>query len=148
MTPFQPAQLKLPPVEELQEQFGLSRKEALEQWHQLLNATVFLNDTYQVVVEVHDTSWGDLIHLSIKRLDKAPVHDWRELQEIKNQIVGPEVEAVELYPAESRLVDTANQYHLWALPNKSTRFPFGYVDRMVTDTPGGNAVQRPRAVQA
>jgi hypothetical protein len=37
------------------------------------------------------------------------VHDWRDLQRIKNQLVGPECEAVELYPAESRKVDTANQ---------------------------------------
>jgi len=28
-------------------------------------------------------------------------------------IVGEEHEAFEVYPAESRLVDTANQYHLW-----------------------------------
>lgn len=52
-------------------------------------------------------------YLSIKRLDREPINDWRAMQKIKNSIVGPEWEAVEIYPAESRLVDTANQYHLW-----------------------------------
>lgn len=39
-------------------------------------------------------------HLSIKRLSKGVVHDWRELQRIKNELTHPECEAVELYPAE------------------------------------------------
>ena len=57
-------------------------------------------------------------YLSIKRLDREPINDWRAMQKIKNAIVGNEWEAVEIYPAESRLVDTANQYHLfcWAAP--------------------------------
>jgi hypothetical protein len=56
------------------------------------------------------------VHLSIKRFDRGPVRDWRHLQQIKNEVVGPEAEAFEIFPAESRLVDTANQYHLWAIP--------------------------------
>ena len=57
-------------------------------------------------------------YLSIKRLDREPIGDWRAMQKIKNAIVGAEWEAVEIYPAESRLVDTANQYHLfcWDAP--------------------------------
>ena len=57
-------------------------------------------------------------YLSIKRLDREPINDWRAMQKIKNAIVGKEWEAVEIYPAESRLVDTANQYHLfcWDAP--------------------------------
>jgi len=53
-----------------------------------------------------------MLHLSIKRLDKHPVRDWRHFQRIKNELIGEENEAVELYPAQSRLVDTTNQYHL------------------------------------
>jgi hypothetical protein len=55
-------------------------------------------------------------HLSVRRLDREPVHDWRDLQSVKNDVVGPGREAVELYPAEERLVDAANQFHLWVLP--------------------------------
>src|SRR5262249_13701026 len=52
-------------------------------------------------------------HLAIFRNDRQPVHDWRDLQRVKNDICGPEAEACEIYPAESRLCDRANTYHLW-----------------------------------
>lgn len=92
------------------------------------NQTIWKNDQYQVNVQPAEPIKGfpAMIWLSIKRLDKGPVHDWRDLQTIKNMIVGPEHEAVELYPAESRLMDTANQYHLWALADPAVRFPFGF----------------------
>lgn len=61
------------------------------------------------------------------------MHDWRDLQAIKNELVGPEHEAIELYPAESRLVDTANQYHLWVLKDPSQRIPVGWTQRLVMD---------------
>lgn len=100
--------------------------------------------------EVADTGSGfpEMVWLSIKRIDKGPLHDWRHLQEIKNMIVGPEHEGVELYPAESRLTDTANQYHLWVLRSPEVRFPFGFDRRLVQDEPTvGNSVQRPRVVR-
>lgn len=109
--------------------------------------TYYRNNKYQVQVSEVDTmgkDWPKMLWLSIKRIDREVIHDWRELQEIKNLIVGPEHEAVELYPAESRLVDTANQYHLYVLSDPKVRFPFGYAYRSVTDNPGGRAKQRPR----
>ncbi len=96
---------------------------------------VFANDVYQVVVREVKCEWGDMVHLSIKRNDREPLHDWRDLQEIKNQLVGPEHEGIELYPAESRRVDTSNQYHLWVLKEKGIKFPFGFEERLVTDVP-------------
>lgn len=71
-----------------------------------------------------------LLHLSIHRNDRAAVRDWRHLQAIKNEIAGPEREACELYPAESRLMDEANEYHLWVLP-EGERFPFGTAERTI-----------------
>ena len=50
--------------------------------------------------------------LSLKRLDQRAVTDWRHLQQIKTELVGPENEAFQLHPAESRVRDTANQFHL------------------------------------
>lgn len=95
---------------------------------------VLKNDTYQVVTRVLETvdDSPNLVHLSIKRIDKEAIHDWRELQEIKNQLVGAECEGVELYPAESRRVDTANQYHLWVWDSKDFRIGFGFQERLVT----------------
>lgn len=84
-----------------------------------------------------------MAHLSIKRLDKMAVHKWRDLQEIKNQLLGPEIEAVELYPAESRRIDVANQFHLFALP-PGEMFNFGFTgERAVDDRPIGGAVNKP-----
>lgn len=71
---------------------------------------VFINDTHMVYARKAGT---DGWHLSIKRRDREPIFSWRELQDIKNALINPEVEALELYPAEERLVDRANQYHLW-----------------------------------
>jgi len=51
------------------------------------------------------------------------------MQEIKNQICGCEAEGVELYPAESRLVDQANQYHIWVL--NGAMWPVGWATRVV-----------------
>lgn len=95
---------------------------------------IWMNDVYQVAITVNK-AWK---HLSIKRLDKAPIKEWRDMQEIKNELVGPEWEAVELYPAESRLVDTANQYHLWVFigEGQDFRWPFGFNERLVLDGTG------------
>ena len=83
---------------------------------------------------------GDVAWLSIKRRDREVIRDWRELQAIKNAIVGPEHEGFELYPAESRLVDTANQFHLFVFMDRRVRMPVGFVDREVTGTAEAMAV--------
>lgn len=88
---------------------------------------VFVNDKYQVNVKHLDDGWT---WLSIKRKDKEALHDWRDLQLIKNMICGEEREGLELYPKESRLVDTSNQYHIFVMP-EGQLFPFGYGDRLV-----------------
>ncbi|WP_425456747.1 DUF7694 domain-containing protein [Aliikangiella coralliicola] len=41
------------------------------------------------------------------------MRSWRVLQDIKNAIVGRDTIAVEIYPKESEVTDTANMYHLW-----------------------------------
>jgi hypothetical protein len=84
-----------------------------------------------------------LIHLSIKRNDKAPIMNWRDLQKIKNDLVGPECEAVQIFPAESRMVDTSNQYHLWCFGDPKYRIPFGYPGRLVYEGNTNGAVQEP-----
>lgn len=102
---------------------------------------VWRNSRYQVLVYdpipegMVSRHLPPMLWLSIKRLDKAPIHDWRDMQRIKNELVGPEHEAVELYPAESRLVDTSNQFHLWVLkePQPACGFPFGWHTRLVAD---------------
>ena len=81
----------------------------------------WMNDIYTVLKREYEDG---VVHLSIRRNDRGPARDWRHFQQIKNQLLGEEVEAVEIYPAESRVVDAANQYHLWARPG--VRVPFGF----------------------
>jgi hypothetical protein len=89
---------------------------------------MFLNSRYQVQRRDLDNH----VWLSIKRIDQGQNHSWRDLQRIKNELVGPECEFMELYPAESRLVDTANQYMLWGKKDPTFRFPVGFTDRQVS----------------
>ena len=106
---------------------------------------IYINSIYQVQIEEKDCPppFGKCLYLSIKTHDRQPRHDWRELQRIKNELVGENVEAVELYPAEDRVVDAANQYHLFCFPKLAfpeARFPFGFQERLVAEgsTPGIN----------
>jgi hypothetical protein len=95
------------------------------------------NKKYTVFIRIQQDGregYHSMIHLSIKRNDKKPIREWRDLLRIKNTLVGEEVEAVELFPAMSRLIDEANQYHLWCIPNYT--FPFGSKEPMVTDRTG------------
>lgn len=91
---------------------------------------IFINGTYQVNVRLLEGSWDGWLWFSIKRYDKDAIRDWREFQLIKNLIAGEEREAVELYPAESRLVDTSNQYHLYVYPT-GQKFPWGFEERLI-----------------
>lgn len=103
---------------------------------------VFKNDKYQVMAR-ESAMFGDVgIWLSIKRLDKEPIHDWRDLQEIKNQIAGEENEGIELYPAQSRCVDTANQYHIWVLLG-GVRLPVGFTEGIINNKSINDSKQRP-----
>jgi hypothetical protein len=78
-------------------------------------------------------SMGEIAHCSIKRIDGSIARDWRHFQQIKNDIFGNECEAFEMYPAESRLTDTANQYHLYVFTNGTVRLPVGFEGRAVSD---------------
>lgn len=94
---------------------------------------IWLNEEYEIIVRFTDPDGRGRaggIHLSIKRYDREPARDWRHLQSIKNEICGWEREAFELFPAESRLVDQANQTHLWVAP-AGVQIPVGWSDRVV-----------------
>jgi hypothetical protein len=91
----------------------------------------FVNDVYRVKMRKSPP----IVQLDLARHDGQPVTAWRDLQQIKNELVGPEYEGVELFPAESRLVDTAHQYHIWVIEDPKFRFPFGYTNRVVLPEP-------------
>lgn len=101
---------------------GMTMEAAKKMYHEEAGLPCWRNDLYVVTVREVE---GGYTHLSIRRDDRAPCRDWRHFQQIKNQLCGPEREGLELYPAESRVVDGANQYHLWVLPS-GMRIPCGY----------------------
>jgi hypothetical protein len=92
---------------------------------------IYMNNKYTVSVSYSNAP--DYLHLSIKRNDKQPLHDWRDLQRIKNELCGTSCEAVELYPNKDRVLDTSNQYHLWCFPPKF-KFPLGFTGRAIFDS--------------
>jgi hypothetical protein len=136
-TPFQEVEPIPQDPEKLAAAYGCS----VEEVKRVLDGDVreyvamYQNSLYTVLLykpkEVE--GWPAMWWLSIRRNDRKAIHDWRHFQRIKNELVGPEHEAIELYPAESRLVDTSNQYHLWVLRDPKINFPFGFDERAVID---------------
>jgi hypothetical protein len=106
------------------------------------SGSMWENSRYQVIQRNYaDGPFGAYVHLTIRARDGAPHHDWRDFQRIKNELVGEQCEGIEIYPAENRLVDTANHYHLWVF--KTYAIPLGMSEREVSDGAGGVS-QRPR----
>lgn len=109
---------------------------------EFINGETWMNGQYVVIKKAESPTGAT--HLSIRRVDRRPCRDWRDFQAIKNQLCGPEREAIELYPAESRVVDTANQFHLWVMP-EGVKLPIGWRIGMKSgpDNIIPGAVQRP-----
>lgn len=54
------------------------------------------------------------VHLAVSSLSEdRPT--WWEMQRIKNELVGEDATAVEVYPPQSEVVDGADMFHLWVL---------------------------------
>lgn len=144
---FSAARLRVLPISKLCETFAMNPlrpvKKVMPNWAEMIAKTLlrgwpvalardtyddiaqcdmFENETYRVLVKEHKDG---VTLLSIWRHDRAPVHSWPDFQLIKNQLCGEEREAMELYPAQSRVVDSENQYHLWVMPAGKT-IPIGF----------------------
>jgi hypothetical protein len=90
-------------------------------------SNLYENDTYFVQIFPRPP----FFQLNIRRRDGQAVKSWWDFQQIKNEVLGADYEAVELYPADDRLIDTGNEYHLWAFAKAGYRFPFGFNRRVV-----------------
>ena len=146
--------------EQLMEDWGgkVGKETVRRMYEQMKRETLYKSEHYQVAIDKtpeHGLNGVIVWHLSIKRNDKEPILDWRDMQDIKNKLIGPEHEMMQLFPAESRLVDSANQYHFFALIKDSARpkarpprFPFGWTTRLVIDDQFINGKQRARDGQA
>lgn len=69
-----------------------------------------LSDLCPSVTEV--TEFEDIGHLMIAHDGRVT---WDELQAVKTAIWGADARAIEVYPAEGNIVNSANVRHLWRL---------------------------------
>lgn len=74
------------------------------------------NELYAVFVR--DAPNG-ITHLAIRTISSLEP-PWRDLQRIKNELLGEDRYAVQIYPAQDRLIDEADMYHLWVMPKGHT----------------------------
>lgn len=81
----------------------------------------FFNDLYSVQVYHVGTDMG-LVQHAIVRVQDGGEPPWRDLQRIKDELFGPDAYAVQVYPRRADVVDQADVYHLWLLPDE---LPFG-----------------------
>lgn len=82
----------------------------------------YRNNHYTVMIfDNHQMTQGVKAILAMVQLhtDRPIPNHWREMQNIKNEIFGPETTAIEYYPAVSKLIDDANIYWLWILPDEA-----------------------------
>lgn len=76
---------------------------------------VFVSASFQVNVRAckPKQEWPLMFHASIKRRDREVIIDRSPFQQIKKELFGERFEGLELYPSRNRVLDQANQYHLW-----------------------------------
>ena len=125
--------LTLKPVSKSVAQLLLNKKLQSQCWYSK-------NGKYKVVIEkitkgdgmCHDDFFEGTTWLSI-RINNGDDYlcDWREFQQIKNDLCGEAYCGIEIYPPESRMVDTVNVFHLWVFP-EGKDIPLGYMFRDVS----------------
>jgi hypothetical protein len=112
-----------------------------------LGAAIFKNSRYQVHIRrivAKKQPAPDMVHVSLRRIDRGTLIPYRDIMRIKRELLHPEIELTQIYPAESREVDQANQYHFWGVNDVFYRFPFGFDQgRIVGDGTGDGGVQTP-----
>ena len=138
-----------------QEYAGLHKLDLIEENPDTLSkdrtVKIYANDIYSVSLRVGvedkvcQTREG-ITQLGIWSHDGTARHDWRDMQAIKNQLVGEEVEGFELFPAESRHLDPSNYYSIWCFPGLK-RIRVGQDERRIFDIDESWSPQRRLATQ-
>ena len=128
-----------------------AKTQALNTWHHYKRSEFWSNSNLQAILDKGTDIRpdfkvdGEVIqpwHLSFKYHDRRTALDWGEIQWMKNEIAGEDIEFVMIFPNEKRLVDQANQFHLWSA-GPGWICPFGWMSRQVkSEVKLGNAKQR------
>ena len=88
---------------------------------------VWKNHVFAVLIRTVPTAWGDVQHAAIRNVSETDI-PWAAMQRIKDELFGADRLAVEVFPPRDELVDEANMYHLWILP-EGMELPFTLVGR-------------------
>lgn len=98
--------------------YGLDQFQSLRRLRQ-----AFVNDFY--IVQIYDfvSELGPMVHLAVRGVNQGEP-PWRDMQRIKNELVSPVREAVQVYPKQADVTDVAPMYHLFVLP-ETWPIPFG-----------------------
>ena len=78
--------------------------------------SVWKNNIYLVQVYHRAHGCDVALQLAVRRHDEGDGIGWDDLQRIKNEVVGDERIAIEVYPAQGDVIDQANMRHLFVLP--------------------------------
>jgi len=85
----------------------------------------YLNNRYSVQMSIIETEeFGKVVHLWIRKHLDEPIRSWKDLMRIKNELVGENCVAVEVFPQADELVDEAHMTHLWVF-EEGRSLPFG-----------------------
>lgn len=85
----------------------------------------------QVYEDVHACSLIGLVTpIGIRRHDGGDRVLWSDMQRIKDELFGSDRVAIQVFPATEDLVDEANMYWMWLLP-EGVRFHFKLSQRTV-----------------
>jgi hypothetical protein len=76
----------------------------------------WVNNVVSVQVYLRDTPWGFVRHLGVRRHDGAELAGWDLLERVKNEVVGQDSIALEVYPPARDVVDLAPMRHLFVVP--------------------------------
>lgn len=111
--------------------------------HVMETVEVWTNQYYTATCRKYPEGWefggGAWARIGIYCENGQPLHDFRDMQRIKNDLVGAEWEGIELFPSESRLVDPSNYYILYCAPS----IPIGIARRNILNVHNCLAPQRP-----
>jgi len=92
--------------------------------------SLYTNDLFIVTIVPFICEWGPCQHVVMRLKPEAvPLSGltWAAKQRVKDELVGAERVAVEVFPPKSELVDQADAYHLWVLP-EGFKLPFGVME--------------------
>lgn len=115
ISPDQPSPSDWDPYDEWRMQSKRPKDPSFRYWNSRYRVTV--TEAKQSLLKCK--CWKMLII----RADQSAHHDYRDYQRIKDDIFGPEAEALELYPARSREVDPSNAFILYVFDKR--RIPIG-----------------------